>query len=205
MFLQILLGGEHQLTKLTFNGVGVKLHVRLEMIFRCDFLIAYRASVNWYFDPVETTVSDQQLTIDKALLAVLVRALERLVPCMSRHVNIQADLIGQLLVAKAANPLLGRLEMATHVLVIRILRHVQVAEPAPKHLRIVNELKLALMSLGLLQARERPTAELAMTNVKDAEVDFRSFPFLVEASVLCDSSVSCVLFTACLTDVAVRV
>lgn len=150
-------------------------------------------------------MSDQQLAIDKALLTVLVRALERLVAGVSRHVNVQANLIRQLLVAKATNPLLGRLEMTTHVLVIRILRHIQVAEATSEHFRIVNELKLALMSLGVLQARERSTTELAMTNIKDSEVNFRSSPFLVEASVLCNSSVSCVLFTACLTDVTVRV
>lgn len=205
MFLEIILGSEDHLAELAFHRIRVELHMGLEMILRGDFLVADAASVDRDFDAMEATVPDQQLLVDKALLAVLVRTLERLVAGMRRHMNVQADFIGEFLIAEAANVFLGRFQMPSHVLVVRVLRHVNVAETTSEHLRIFGELKFAFVSLVVLQTRERQTAVFAVTNVEDAEINFRPSPFLVEASMLRNPSVSRVLLSTSLTNVAMRV
>lgn len=117
--------------------------------------------------------------------------------------NVQSYLIRQLFVAERAHPLLLRLEMPAHVLVVGVLRHVQETEPAPEHLRIINELIFALVGFVVFIALEREPTELAVPHVEDSEVDFRSLSSLVQAGVLGDSGVCCVFLAACGADVAV--
>lgn len=150
---------------------------------------------------METAVTRQKLLVDEALLTVLIRAFKRLITGVSCEMHIETRLVRQLLVAKATNPFLVWLQVTSHVLIVRVLRHVYVAKATAEHFWILAELKLASVRFVLLEAWKRQAAELAVANVKDAEINFGSSTFFVEAWMLGDATVSCVLFTACLTHV----
>lgn len=120
---------------------------------------------------------------------------------MKLTMNIQSDFIRKFLVAKATNPLLVRLKMTTHVLVVRILRHVNKTEATTEHLRISFELIFAHMSTIVLESFKRQAAKFALTDIVDAEINFRSSPLLVHASVLGNPRVRRVFLPARLTDV----
>lgn len=93
--------------------------------------------------------------------------------------NVQSNLIRQLLVAERAQPLLLGLEMSAHVLVVGVLRHIQEAETAPEHLRVVNELISTLVGFVVFVSFERESAVLAVSHIIDSEVNFRSLSSLV--------------------------
>lgn len=93
--------------------------------------------------------------------------------------------------------------MSAHVLVVRILRHVQGAEPAAEHLWVINELILALVGFVVFKTLERESAELAVPHIKDSEIDFRSSSSLIQAGVLGDPGMCCILFATRCADVAV--
>lgn len=119
--------------------------------------------------------------------------------------NVKSHLVRELLTAIATNPLLGGLQMTVHMFVVRILRHVHLTEPTTEHFRLVGELIFANVSFVFFKCREAQTTVLAMSNVKDAEIDFRSPSFLVHASVFHHSSMCCVLLATRLTNEAMRI
>jgi hypothetical protein len=61
----------------------VNLHVRLEMIFRSNFFVTNRATVNRYFYSMKSAVPCEKLLVDEALATVFIGTLERLVTGMS--------------------------------------------------------------------------------------------------------------------------
>lgn len=54
--------------------------------------------------------------------------------------NVQSNLVRKLFVAKATDPFLVRRKMSSHMLVVRVLRHINRAKTAAEYFWIIAEL-----------------------------------------------------------------
>lgn len=95
--------------------------------------------------------------------------------------------------------------MSQDVLVVRVFGNINKTKTATKQLWIVGKLKLTTVRLVFLVGTKRKSTKLAVTHVKDPEINFWSSPFFVQTGVFNNSSVSCILFTTSCTNVAMVV
>lgn len=85
MFLQRFFVCEFIVTELALDNIAMEFHMSLEMVFRCNFFVTNVADVCRNFNSVESSMARKQLFVDEALLAIVVRTLERLVASVSCH------------------------------------------------------------------------------------------------------------------------
>lgn len=85
VFFQSFFRIESLRAQLAFYDAAVKLHVSLEMIFRCHFFMADLANMSCNLNSVKTRVSCKELLVDEALIAFVVWTFERFITSVSGH------------------------------------------------------------------------------------------------------------------------